>query len=157
MPYYADTVADYFIKKSMEEGTPLTPLKLLKLVYIAHGWHLALLNKSLINEVAEAWKYGPVIPQLYHRFKKYGSNPITEAPKPIQLEEMESDSIALLDRVWSAYKRYNGLQLSSLTHNEGTPWDVVNKKFSGNPSQGQVIPDEEIRKHYRKLADERTR
>ena len=52
-------------------------MKLIKLVYIAHGWHLALENgKSLISEAVMAWKYGHVINSLYQKLKRYGSQDI---------------------------------------------------------------------------------
>jgi uncharacterized phage-associated protein len=58
-------VADAILKIAKEQGKPLTPLKLMKLVYIAHGWHMAIENQDLFNNRIEAWKYGPVIPDLY--------------------------------------------------------------------------------------------
>jgi len=44
-------------------------MKLQKLVYYAHGWHLALNNEPLIDEQVECWQYGPVISSLFHEFK----------------------------------------------------------------------------------------
>ncbi len=38
----------------------LTPMHLLRLVYISHGWMLAIYGRSLFHESVEAWKYGPV-------------------------------------------------------------------------------------------------
>ena len=57
--YQPLTISNYFIQKLHETGSPVTAMKLIKLVYIAHGWHLALENgKSLISEAVMAWKYG---------------------------------------------------------------------------------------------------
>ena len=80
MPSYMKTaleIANYFIEKSLDSGVDLTPMKLNKLVYIAHGWYLGLSDRPLIGEAAQAWKYGPVIPSIYHRFKAYGGAQIT--------------------------------------------------------------------------------
>jgi uncharacterized phage-associated protein len=42
MSYPAEAIANYFIGKSITNPkTSLTPLKLIKLVYVAHGWYLA--------------------------------------------------------------------------------------------------------------------
>lgn len=74
-------VANYLLELAKEKGMKLQPLKLMKLVYIAHGYMLALCNRSALNprfDRVEAWKYGPVIPSVYHSFKSYGHNPITE-------------------------------------------------------------------------------
>ena len=54
-------VANKFLELGERDGvSDITPMKLLKLVYIAHGWHLALSEgkKPLVNEASEAWKYG---------------------------------------------------------------------------------------------------
>ena len=78
MAYSARTVANYLIEaKSKEGGTPPTPMQLLKLVYIAHGWNLAINDRPLINDRVEAWRYGPVIPKIYQDLKQWGNTPVT--------------------------------------------------------------------------------
>ena len=47
-------------------------MKVQKLVYFAHGWHLGITKKPLINEQVEAWPYGAVIPSLYDYLKQWG-------------------------------------------------------------------------------------
>ena len=69
----AELVADFLLANSDRK---LTPMEVNKLVYISHGWMLALHDESLISEKIEAWKHGPVIPSLYHKFKMYGAEPI---------------------------------------------------------------------------------
>ena len=73
-PYRSLAVANWFI----ENLSKITPLKLQKLIYFAHGWHLAIRDQPLIDELVEAWEYGPVIPNVYHEFKVFGNQPITE-------------------------------------------------------------------------------
>lgn len=70
-------VANYFLDKAREDGVDLSPMKLQKLIYFAHGWHLAIYGEPLIDESVEAWAWGPVISSIYHDFKKYGRDPIT--------------------------------------------------------------------------------
>ncbi|MCC7437458.1 MAG: DUF4065 domain-containing protein [Armatimonadetes bacterium] len=66
-PYDSRIVGNSFLDIALKDGTALTPMKLLKLVYIAHGWHLGIMGKPLISDEVQAWKYGPVIPKLYSR------------------------------------------------------------------------------------------
>ena len=51
MAYNPTTVANYFIDKYAKVGN-LTPMKIIKLTYIAYGWYLALTNKEkkLVDE-----------------------------------------------------------------------------------------------------------
>ena len=76
MSYPAKAVANYFIDIARCEGEQLSPMKIQKLVYFAHGWYLALYDEPLLDEKIEAWRYGPVVPSLYHEFKRYGSGTI---------------------------------------------------------------------------------
>jgi|SRR5882724_3871206 len=139
-------IANYFIRKSAETGVPLTPMKLIKLVYIAHGWYLALANKRLIWEPIEAWQYGPVIESLYHAFKRYGNTPLplSAATDAVITDNEDRDIKRLLDKIWQSYSKFTAAQLSTITHQVDTPWSQVY-----NPNQRKVvIPDELIKRHY---------
>lgn len=167
MPFDARAVANYFIDKATAESMLVDPMKLQKIVYIAHGWHLAITGQPLISDCPRAWAYGPIIPELYDEFKGYGSRPIrTKATyfEPITDEVYDyslSDSASpaevravkpILDRVWDEYKKYSGLQLSAVTHESGTPWDQVAQTDEGDLHRGLPIPDEIIRRYYLSLA-----
>lgn len=149
-------VANYFVQKSMNDGAELTPMKLVKLTYIAHGWYLALSKgQPLISEAVQAWKYGPVVPGVYHAFKKYGVARITALePSPVGIPVVHDPEVTrFLDRIWEVYKRYTGLELSTLTHQKDTPWDIVWNQKNGKENYGEIIPNEIIREHYdRKIA-----
>ena len=166
----AKAVANHFLDLAEQDGTMLNPMKIQKLVYIAHGWHLAIVEKPLIHESVEAWTYGPVIPDLYHEFKQWGNEGIRNRAIEIHLsgagdsllfrEDVPSidgecvDPIevkSLLGRVWEVYKRFSAVQLSNMTHKEGTPWDVTWKKNDGKRSVS--IDDSLIREHFRELGE----
>lgn len=68
------TAANRILQHAGEQGMSLTPLQLMKLTYMSHGWALGILGRPLFNDRVEAWKYGPVIPTLYHKTKEYGSS-----------------------------------------------------------------------------------
>lgn len=56
------SIANYFIDLAQSQSKEIKPLRLMKLVYIAHGFMLAMLNRSVLNprfDRVEAWKYGP--------------------------------------------------------------------------------------------------
>lgn len=58
-------VAAIIIDECDRMNMPLTPQKLMKLCYIAHGCHLAIGGEPLFDDRIEAWRYGPIIPALY--------------------------------------------------------------------------------------------
>lgn len=147
-------VANYFIKQAINEGKEITLLQVLKLVYIAHGWHLGMTGEPLISEGVEAWKYGPVVPGVYHSFKKYGNNPINSLGQAfngykIIIPDINDDAEkTFLNRVWETYKGFSGLELSTLTHMKGTPWYITWHEKGGSTSQGAVIANDLIKKRY---------
>lgn len=145
------SVARYMIWLAHQDGKTLTPMQVLKLVYIAHGWNLGLYSEPMSAEPAEAWPYGPVIPDVYHEYKTFGGGAVTEIPAsaPTGFTEREQN---LLGQVWKKYGHMTGIQLSSLTHQPGTPWDITIKKYG----RGSVIPDDLIEEHYKQLYRNRT-
>ena len=55
MTYQAVAIANAFIDIGKQNNaTDLTPMKLQKLVYFAHGWNLGATGRPLINEEVEA-------------------------------------------------------------------------------------------------------
>ena len=145
-------VANRFLELAEQNGDALTPMQLLKLVYIAHGWMLGLYGRPLICDEVQAWQYGPVIPKLYNKTKAFGSRPITEQLGPIDdgeggLDSSEADVVA---QVYELYGKFSGAGLSRITHAEGTPWT----KTYHPGTFGLVISNDLIEDHYKRLARE---
>lgn len=149
MVYPAKTIANYFIYKSKTDPkSELTPMKLLKLVYTAHGWNLAINNEPLIYESVDAWKYGPVIDSLYHEFKKYGNQPITQLAQAPEIPRNDTSTYELLDEIWAKYGGYTAVQLSNWSHEPGSPWDQTWNDKNGKYYNGLPIDNETIRKYF---------
>lgn len=150
MAYDAAIVANRFIELARQKGEKLTPMQLIKLSYIAHGFSLAILKRPLLDESVEAWKYGPVIPSLYKRLKKYGSGPVVDAVSAWSFrdaEKLDEEDRQLIDMVFDKYGKFTGVQLSHLTHRPGTPWAET---YEPNV-MGADIDDAVIRTHYATL------
>lgn len=156
----SETVANYFLKKSFDTGIPLTQMKLLKLVYIAHGWHCGFFGSNLIDDGVEAWKYGPVIPILYRQLKHHGRSTIDSLIRGFGIAGDESNpcpeslTIAVLDEVWRVYSGFTPLQLSNITHQPDTPWDTVWNKNGGSEHKGAIIPNKLIGEHYKQKLEQ---
>jgi uncharacterized phage-associated protein len=145
MSYSPTTVANYFIEKYSKEGE-LTPMKLLKLTYIAYGWYLAITKgeEKLLNEQPVAWDLGPVFPSLYSNIKKsYEKWKITKKIPVMISENILDRDKKFLDKIWNIYGIHDGEYLSALTHEKGTPWDEVYCKGCNS-----ILSDESILKHY---------
>lgn len=142
----ANTIANALLDLARRDGAALTPMQLLKLVYLCHGWMLALYGRPLICQPIEAWRYGPVIADLYHDVKKYRGGPVQESlPSPKHdLDPKEKD---IVEQVYRIYGSRSGIELSQLTHARGTPWHTIWNRHGRN----SVIPNDLIEYHYDEL------
>lgn len=160
MAYSALLIADYFLANSAK---PLTAMHLIKLTYIAHGFVLAFTKQPLIDERVEAWKYGPVIPALYHAYKGSGGRDIRKleycgtelsdkeigARREFLKSRIGPKISNVLDQIIDIYGSKSALELSALTHKPGTPWDqcrTPNELFT-------LIPNGIIQEHYERKVE----
>lgn len=142
------TVANRFLALARERRDTLTPMQLLKLVYIAHGWMLGLYGVPLIRDEIQAWQYGPVIPRLYNAVRRYRSQPIDELIPSRATEALQRYEESVVKQVYDIYGRMSGPALSRLTHASGTPWALTFR----DGTHGIVIPNDIIEDHYQRLA-----
>lgn len=122
----------------------LTNVHINKLCYLIHGFSLAKIGRGgIINhrygECIEAWKHGPVIPSIYHEFKRFGSDIIKEVYSTIEYEENkfvapkieDGDLIKVIRWVIDtiAIKNDGSIisaeELIEITHAKGSPWSEV--------------------------------
>lgn len=153
-------VANYLIEMAKKDNSEIRLLKLMKEVYIAHGFSLALTGDSLLDprfDRVEAWKYGPVIPSVYHSFKQFRQNPISEKTVAVVYDEnqmiqfyeptLENETAReIVQMVWQRYKHMSDSELVALTHREGTPWQACYVEGENN-----VIPDSFTKLFYEKV------
>lgn len=150
----ARVVANRLLELAAADGRGLTPMQVLKLVYIAHGWSLGLTGQPLIDQSVEAWQYGPVIPELYKAMKGFGNGSVS-GPLPegwgAHGAELSFAETGLVDQVYRLYGHMSGISLSRITHASNTPWDQTY-----SPGRfGLEIPERIITEHYQRLSRER--
>lgn len=144
--YNCFDIAKYFVELAKKEGTGIDPMKLLKLTYIAHGWHLGVTGKPLFHNQVQAWKYGTVIPELYYAIKMFGkSNVDPFLFKMYSKKDLKEDDKKFVKKIWDAYKNLSGIELSAKTHEENSPWKEV---YDG--AHNVVIENSEIENYYKK-------
>ncbi|TDS14739.1 Panacea domain-containing protein [Sphingobacterium paludis] len=148
--YNAKQIAEFFLARYGSTGS-ITPMKLIKLVYIAYGWYLGLTGSKLFQENPEAWKYGPVIPTIYKEFKAFRNAPIMWINNA-EYTTGDETTDSFLDRIWSVYGSYTGTQLSAKTHMPGTPWFKAWNDVKNHNKVSLQMDHQEIERHYRQLA-----
>ena len=155
--YDAREIANKILHLAKESDISLTSMQLLKLVYLAHGWSLVMLDDAIVRNTPQAWQYGPVYPTIYKSVKKSGSRPITDMiadnvtgeiyfPKDISKQR-----VRFIETILTSYGRKRAFDLSSITHKEGTPWYRTYHEIG----QYQDIPIDFMREHFNQLAEQR--
>ena len=139
-------VAKFFIHLAQqqveaERGDLATNMRLQKLLYFAQGWHLARYGKPLFDAPLKAWKWGPVVPEVYYAYNANGKQGlICDPPKPDAFTPEEYD--LLLD-VAREYDRFSTSQLVLMSHEENAPW--------AKTASNQSIDIREIEEYFRSL------
>jgi uncharacterized phage-associated protein len=149
-PYLPAHIANYFLSVAEDENIKdVTPMKLTKLVYFSYAWYRAIFGKKLFEEKIEAWRYGPVVSSVYHEFKRFGNNQVTQYAVDSELETGEisypvitkedPEVVQVVSAIWKIYKGYSGQRLSDITHEDKSPW-----RFAYAQGQNTVINDDDI-------------
>ena len=144
--YSAGAVANAFLGFAEAASCSVSNMQLQKLVFLAHGYHLAFFERPLVKEHIRAWQWGPVIPQLYKKLQKFGPGDVLEKLSVPDHVEENTEPYELIKSVWNVYKDYSASQLSNLTHQPETPWTQTweNDRFG-------IIPNELIQAYYGNL------
>ena len=129
--FSAASMANAFLNKAYGEKKTISPMKIQKLLYLAHGYYLVETDEPLVNEVFEAWKFGPVLHSVYHKCKNFGEKGITKhlndfdretgkfIPAPIPDDENVRE---VVNYVWERFKDTPPMALSRWTHQKDGPW-----------------------------------
>lgn len=163
MTAWSPEVANEFIRLAAAEGKKLTQMQLQKLVYLAHGWNLAITGEALTYDDPQAWDYGPVYRHLRTALREYGSRPVereilnceyplgdfSDEPNEPARGEFSEAELAVIKRVYRDYGKFHAFRLSALTHQPGAPWDQI---YHNGDGRGEVIPSGMIAEHFVELA-----
>ncbi|WP_374942099.1 Panacea domain-containing protein [Sphingomonas sp.] len=159
--YDVRDVANFILEAAERRGISVTNLALQKLLYFAHGWFFATLDRPLLKNKFEAWQYGPVQRVLYDQFKQHKNRPLNGVRarhldpltgeyivREPNIDRTDSDLIlSVLD--W--YGKYTASQLVDESHVEDGPWEYVWQQAEDSIYPGMRIPDELILMHFKRL------
>lgn len=127
---------------------PMTAMKLQKLCFYSHAWHLVWEEEPLFDARIEAWANGPIVPDLYRMHRgRFTLQPgsIVEGDAG-NLDRGEAGSI---DVVLDSYGDLSAHQLSELTHSEA-PWRSARRRAGLAPMDrgNEQITNQEIFEFY---------
>jgi len=129
----------------------ITHLKLQKLLYYAQGIYLALNSEPLFFEDIFAWQHGPVVPEVYDKYKINGRREINPLLNNVEKEkmikvELNTKSKQALEIAYENFAGYTAWQLRNKTHEKGTPWNITISKYG----EGAKIDNKLIEEYFNK-------
>ena len=128
----AFTVAKFIIQKAK---SPVSNLKLQKLLYYVQGWHLGIHGEPVFSQSIQAWIHGPVVPFVFGKFKHYKW---TTIPKDTTRIVLTPELEAHVGKVLGAYQHLTAAQLEAISHKE-SPWIEARKGLSPDePSMAEI-------------------
>jgi uncharacterized phage-associated protein len=147
--YRAIDIARYILLVAYESGDVVTNLKLQKLLYYAQAWYMVHhKGRKLFSDDIEAWRFGPVIKDIYDLYKKFSRSPIDEQVNEKDFTCLELDDRKFMDEFLDEFMDYSALSLVNMIHNE-IPWKEA---FDGNdPMASTVISTNSMYDYYSKL------
>lgn len=142
MVHEPKVAANELIRRGIEEGKPLTHIEVQKLLYFSHGWMLGIHGRPLHHGIWEAWRYGPVLPEIYFNLNHYRGRRIT-ALIPAWEDEFDADELLVMGIVYD-YRALGPFTLVGIAHSRGGPWDRV---WHDQGDSG-IISNEMIRDYF---------
>ena len=124
-------------------GWSISNLKVHKLLFLSHVFYADKYGGKLIDDSFEAWVYGPVLPSLYHKLKRFGSRNISDIfwLNSVTEDEKQKD---VLEAFATISQNFSPSELIGITHKPGGAWDRL-----WQPGvKGTVIPDKYIEDEY---------
>lgn len=148
MAYSSLSVGNAFIEIANQHNKKLNQIQLQQLVFFAHGYTLAFLNRNLLNEEVNVWTFGAVIKPLYETLRpallKNGVIPNVIPDQPTIPKT--SEEFKIIEKVYEAYGIFNRKELTDIAFNIGSPCSQIWEKEPFG-----TVPNHKIRNYYLKL------
>lgn len=159
-PYQVLDVCRFTINYSNSCGYGISNLKLQKILYFIQAYFLITTSEGTpcFGEKIEAWDFGPVVPEAYQEYKRYGSMNIPTITTYIETDHNDAWNIQrkffnaeviskehrnMIATVVSSFKEYSATDLVKLTHMQA-PWKKAYSRY-----KNREITTESIREYFK--------
>lgn len=126
----------------------VTNLMLQKLLYYIKGIGSIIEGCTIIPDACEAWRYGPVFPTVYEKYKGFADGEISSVLSQEELDKLLSAKERhAADYVLDTFGIYNVWFLKDLTHIE-MPWREARGELDENDKSNNVIDDQCMKDYF---------
>lgn len=133
-------------KYALDKLGYVSTMKLQKIVFYSHAYHLVHQGSPLFNDRIEAWVNGPVVRSLFQEHK--GQFVISAGFfGDVGKSSLSSAEKASIDHVIACIGDMSGADLSELTHSEA-PWEMARQGYEPNQRSDKEITNDSIYAFY---------
>lgn len=125
--YTAMNLSKYIVSKCIADGHPISNLQLQKILYYIQRNFLKRGKNAFCDDI-EAWKFGPVVPNVYYHYCGYGSMLITI---PCSYDEVDKEDRKAIDSIVEEKRDLKPWELVEDTHKENSAWAQTYKNGLG--------------------------
>lgn len=133
-------IARYVIQYCRECHYSLSNLKLQKILYFIQAEFLVVENCPCFYEDIEAWDFGPVVPEVYHEYKFFGSSNIMTFDSTDYSKEIQERHLELINGIIDECAGYSASALVDITHHQ-SPWEDAYQKYCNNKISNRSIKE----------------
>lgn len=142
------TLAKYIVTKCAKEDHPISNFMLQKILYFVQMKSFSTRDEGAFFDEFEAWKIGPVLPNVYYYFCRCGALPILDTYSvegPTGLDKL------LVDSVVEATYTMNPFDLMEESEVKDGPWNIVYNQRGGKEKKyiKDAIPYEWLHEYAR--------
>ncbi|WP_163227937.1 Panacea domain-containing protein [Bifidobacterium choloepi] len=119
------------------QGGDMTSLRINRLVYFAQAVSLQQFHQPLFDDAIQAWQDGPVQPDVYHAFQRYGRGCVRATEESYTVTPLLED---VAETLMNSYGQLSTFDLVRLAHGDGSAWSNV---YDGSRDVA-VITDRDI-------------
>ena len=110
-------------------------------------WYLVNYGEPLFREAIQPWELGPVIREVYSKFKKFKSSSIAYKSTGREASVFTDKQLNYLNEFYDVFSKFTAHELVNMTHNE-LPWKEA---FEKNMNE---IPLELMKQYYTEVLKE---
>jgi len=139
LPRSSAAVANTILQLAIQDGVASdkmpNALRLQRLVYIAHGYSLAILSSRLVSDRLLALDVGPIFPALRDATAHFDASPIAVPIACRDRGPFAHDQGVLIDRVWLKYGQIESTALHALAYDPESPWAMTTPDYDIAPDK----------------------
>lgn len=136
------TIFNEFCIELGRQGFKPDGLSIMKLIYFAQGWSLAIFDQLIIKEPIIIGKYGPEINSI---IESDWSRNINNTNKLLLNNDIDKKTLSIIKKIVSEYGNFNVYYLFQLSSTAGTPWNLLKDK----QKIGTAISNDIIKNYYK--------